>query len=170
MKTVFFDVDTQLDFVSPGGALYVPGAELVIPTVAALNRRASVLVSSVDAHTENDIEFQVWKPHCVMGCLGQRKPAETMVGQIIFEKVTTDAFLSPRMEPLLRELAADRFVVYGVATEICVQFAALGLLATGARVEVVTDAVKQLSLPGMGAFYADFRSRGGVLTTSAEVM
>ena len=170
MKTVFFDVDTQLDFVSPGGALYVPGAERVIPIVAALNRRAPVLVSTVDAHTENDSEFQVWKPHCVVGCLGQRKPSETMVGQIIFDKVTTDAFLSPRMEPLLRELAADRFVVYGVVTEICVRFAAMGLLATGARVEIVTDAVKQLSVSGMDAFYEDFRSRGGVLTTSAGLM
>jgi len=169
MKTVFFDVDTQLDFVSPGGALYVPGGERVIPIVGALNRRASVLVSTVDAHTENDVEFKVWKPHCVVGCLGQRKPVETVVGgkQIVFEKVTTDAFLSPRMDPLLRELAADRFVVYGVVTEICVRFAALGLLATGARVEIVTDAVKQLSVSGMEAFYEDFRSRGGVLTTSA---
>lgn len=172
MKTVFFDVDTQLDFVSPGGALYVPGAELVIPAVAALNRRAEVLVSTVDAHCEDDIEFKVWKPHCVVGCLGQRKPAETVVGgkQFVFEKVTTDAFLSPRMEPLLRELAADRFVVYGVVTEICVRFAAMGLLATGARVEIVTDAVRQLSDANMEEFYADFRSRRGVLTTSRALL
>lgn len=170
MKTVFFDVDTQLDFVSPGGALYVPGAELVIPTVAALNRRAPVLISTVDAHPENDVEFQQWKPHCVVGCLGQRKPAETLVGQKIFEKVTTDAFLNPRMEPLLRELAAERFVVYGVVTEICVRFAALGLLKTGARVEIVTDAVRQLSHTAMDEFYRDFQTLGGVLTTSAELL
>lgn len=172
MKAVFFDVDTQLDFVSPGGALYVLGAELVIPVVAALNRRAESLVSTVDAHTGNDIEFQTWKPHCVAGCLGQRKPVETVVGgkQIVFEKVTTDAFLSPRMQPLLRELAADRFVVYGVVTEICVRFAALGLLATGARVEIVTDAVRQLSDANMEAFYAHFRANGGFLTTSAAVL
>jgi nicotinamidase/pyrazinamidase len=172
MKTVFFDVDTQLDFVSPGGALYVPGAELVIPIIAALNRRAPVLVSTVDAHTEYDREFQQWKPHCVVGCLGQRKASETLVGphQIVFEKVTTDAFQNPRMEPLLRELAAERFVVYGVVTEICVRFAALGLLKTGARVELVTDAVRQLSDADMESFYAEFQARGGVLTTSAGLL
>ena len=30
MKTVFMDVDTQLDFLYPAGALYVPGAERLI--------------------------------------------------------------------------------------------------------------------------------------------
>ena len=86
--TVFFDVDTQLDFVNPSGALYVPGAEKRIPMIAALNRRAQRLVSTVDAHPENDIEFRTWPPHCIMGTLGQRKPSETLVGgsQIIFEK------------------------------------------------------------------------------------
>ena len=40
MKTVFFDIDTQIDFVYPAGALYVPGAERILATVAELNRRA----------------------------------------------------------------------------------------------------------------------------------
>ena len=31
MKTVFFDIDTQIDFVFPAGALYVPGAEIFCP-------------------------------------------------------------------------------------------------------------------------------------------
>ena len=31
MKTVFFDIDTQIDFVYPAGALYVPGAEHILP-------------------------------------------------------------------------------------------------------------------------------------------
>ena len=61
-------------------------------------------------------------------------------------------------------------MVYGVVTEICVRFAALGLLKTGAKVEVLTDAVKELSLPAMQQFYADFESRGGVLTTTATVL
>ena len=38
MTTVFFDVDTQLDFMFPSGALYVPGAETIVERVAALNR------------------------------------------------------------------------------------------------------------------------------------
>ena len=30
MRTVFFDVDTQIDFMFPSGALYVPGAEQIV--------------------------------------------------------------------------------------------------------------------------------------------
>jgi nicotinamidase-related amidase len=31
MKTVFVDVDTQIDFLFPAGALYVPGASGCCP-------------------------------------------------------------------------------------------------------------------------------------------
>ena len=41
MNTAFFDVDTQLDFVLPAGALYVPGAESILPAVVRLNRWAA---------------------------------------------------------------------------------------------------------------------------------
>ena len=30
MSTIFLDVDTQLDFLSPSGVLYVPGAERIV--------------------------------------------------------------------------------------------------------------------------------------------
>jgi len=71
MSTVFFDVDTQLDFLLPAGALYAPGAERIIPTIARLNRWAGehsiAVVSTMDAHAENDPEFARWRPHCVVG-------------------------------------------------------------------------------------------------------
>ena len=67
----FFDIDTQMDFVFPAGALYAKGGERVIPVVAALNRYASAsgipLISSVCAHPENAREFRDWAPHCVAG-------------------------------------------------------------------------------------------------------
>jgi nicotinamidase/pyrazinamidase len=39
--TVFFDIDTELDFLYPAGALYVHGAEAIVDRVAGLNRRAA---------------------------------------------------------------------------------------------------------------------------------
>ena len=83
---VFIDVDTQIDFMLPAGALYVPGAEHVIPAVAALNRfavtRAYRLLSTMDAHAEDDPEFRNWPAHCVAGTLGQRKPASTVMDRV----------------------------------------------------------------------------------------
>ena len=40
-KIIFWDVDTQADFVLPGGKLYVPGAEKLLPNLALLIGAAS---------------------------------------------------------------------------------------------------------------------------------
>ena len=171
MKTAFFDVDTQLDFIFPAGALYVPGAERILPAIARLNKYAAQrgipLVSTMDAHAEDDAEFRAYPAHCVAGTWGQKKPAETLVeGQILFEKVTVDAFESPRASELL---AWDRYVVYGVAAEICVRHVAMGLLKAGKRVELVQDAIRHLNAANAAAFLEEFLARGGTLTSTAAV-
>jgi nicotinamidase/pyrazinamidase len=176
MKTVFFDVDTQNDFMLPAGALYVPGAERMIGVVARLNRWAGEhsipVVSTTDAHAENDPEFARWPAHCVAGTAGQRKPPETLLGgagQILIEKQALDCFTSPDLAGVLERLGADRYVVYGVVTEYCVRLAALGLLKTGAKVEVVTDAVVGLNAADAAKALAEIQKAGGRLTTVAEV-
>jgi nicotinamidase/pyrazinamidase len=191
MKTVFFDVDTQIDFLYPAGALYVPGAETIVDKVAALNQYAArngiVVISDVDAHAEDDLEFQTWRPHCVAGTAGQQKPAATLlekrivipnvptdlaldgVQQVLLEKQTLDCFSDVNLPGLLERLGAERYVVYGVVTEICVKFATDGLLKTGKRVELVTDAVRSLNDVASAEMLASFSARGGVLTTIAEV-
>lgn len=173
MKTVFFDVDTQVDFVRPSGALYVPGSEAILPNVARLNRWAMShgipLLSTADCHAENDPEFRTWPPHCVAGTLGQRKPDETVVGQTVLNKTTLDCFENPALAGILTEWSAERYVVYGVVAEICVRFAAFGLLKTGRRVEIVTDAIKELDAAAMERMLSEFTAAGGVLTTVADV-
>ena len=69
-------MDAQADFMLPGGKLYVPGAEKIIPNIerlvdAAIEGR-SFLVSSGDAHPEGDPEFERFPPHCVSGTPGAR--------------------------------------------------------------------------------------------------
>jgi len=192
VKTVFFDVDTQIDFVFPAGALYAPGAASIVRTVAELNRYASAngipVISTMDAHSENDPEFREWPAHCVVGTVGQQKPAATLldkrivipnrntaervdtVSQILLEKVHLDCFTNPNLDWILDALNADRYVVYGVVTEVCVSFAAFGLLRTGRRVEIVTDAVRALSEGAGSETLERFRREGGVLTTAAAVV
>ena len=191
MKTVFVDVDTQMDFLYPSGALYVPGAEKIVDQIAALNRFAGArgipVISTMDAHAENDSEFQSWPPHCVAGTFGQQKPVSTLlerraalantpgaavpegVPQILLEKQALDCFTNLNLTALLGELAAERYVVYGVVTEICVKFATDGLLKTGKRVELVTDAVRALDATAAEQMFASFTGRGGVLIAMADV-
>jgi nicotinamidase/pyrazinamidase len=193
MKTIFFDVDTQLDFLFPAGALAVPGAEQIAGRLAHLTdfaeRQGIQIISTADAHSEDDPEFKIWKPHCVVGTYGQLKASDTLLSrpliltsapapidpavsqakQIIVEKQMLDCFTNPNLRPLLDQLAADRYVVYGLVSEFCVKCAAFGLLGTGARVELVTDAIKSLNAAEEKELLQTFQAQGGHLTTASEV-
>jgi nicotinamidase/pyrazinamidase len=190
--TVFFDIDTQIDFLYPSGALYVPGAERIVDRLSALNRYAAdhniLVISTMDAHSENDPEFKAWPHHCVVDTVGQAKPASTLlekrltipnrpldlqaeqlsgVQQLLLEKQTFDCFTNVNLAGILAQINADRYVVYGVVTEICVQMAAAGLLKTGKRVELVTDAVRSLSDAASQQMTQKFCAQSGILTTVA---
>jgi len=163
MKKAFFDIDTQIDFLYPAGALYAPGAERIIDPVSRLNRFAAdsgiPLVSSMCAHPENAEEFKVWPPHCVVGTFGQQKPAVTLMKkrvvipntvtelniegaqQIVVEKNDLDLFSNPNIAALMDKIGADEFYVYGAFTEYCVKCAASGLLKHGRKVFLVSDAI-----------------------------
>ena len=191
MSTVFFDIDTQYDFLLPAGALSVPGAERLIAAVATLNRWAAgqgiAVISTMDAHGEDDPEFRVWPGHCIAGTLGQRKPEATLLArrvsvpsraaafdltgtqQVILEKQALDCFTNPNIGEVLRRLDAERCIVYGVVTEYCVRMAAFGLLKTGRAVEIVTDAIETLKREDGEAALAEFTAAGGQLTTLAAV-
>jgi nicotinamidase/pyrazinamidase len=192
MRTVFVDVDAQLDFLFPAGALYVPGAERMVPAIERLNRYAAArgipVLSTMDAHSEDDPEFKTWPPHCIAGTDGQHKAAATLLEkrvvipnrdgaftlagaeQILVEKQTVDVFATLTLSRVVEALGADRFIVYGVVTEICVLSAARGLLATKKQVAVVSDAVKELQADEAGRAYAEIRSLGGSVTTLSEVL
>jgi len=177
VRTVFFDVDTQLDFLVPAGALYVPGAERIVPNLKKLTAYAAAhgipLISTLDTHAEDDLEFSRYgfHPHCVDGTAGHRKISATLghPDQHFIRKSTFDCFSSVLLTPLLERLRADDYVVYGVVTEICVSCAALGLLRTGARVRLVTDAVQSLDPGKAAAFLETFTAQGGEMVTVAGV-
>ena len=60
-------------------------------------------------------------------------------------------------------------MVYGVVTEYCVRFAALGLLETGKPVTLVTDAIETLKREDSDRTLREFTERGGRLATVAEI-
>jgi nicotinamidase/pyrazinamidase len=195
VSTIFFDVDTQLDFLVPAGALYARGAESIAGTLAALTqfalRNGIGLVSTTDAHLTNDPEFRVWPPHCVAGTAGQQKlratlaPSEPLIvsstpmtiapesvhaaQQIIIEKQHTDCFTNPNLLSVLDSLQPERVLVYGLFTEVCVLEAATGLLRAGKRVEIVEDAIWPISPEAGAAALSNLVSAGARLTRAAEI-
>lgn len=116
---LFWDVDTQFDFMHPAGKLYVPGAETIISNLQRLTAFAAQhgipIVASADAHLETDPEFSQYPPHCLVGTPGQKKIEGTLLPdhyiipnhqidlprdlgsypEIIIEKQTVDVFTNP---------------------------------------------------------------------------
>jgi len=193
--TIFWDVDTQVDFMEPEGKLYVPGAERLRPNLKRLTEYAAangvLVVGDVDVHQEDDPEFQQYPPHCLAGTPGAGKIPETVLPhqyripnrkvtlpaevlsyqQIMLEKQTLDVFDNPNTEDVLKLLGKEREVIlYGVVTECCVHLAAKGLLERGYRVQLVRDAVQYWDEEKGRATLALVQELGGRLVTTEEVL
>ncbi|MGH2920633.1 MAG: cysteine hydrolase family protein [Gaiellaceae bacterium] len=87
-RVIFWDVDTQVDFMLPDGKLYVPGAEETAPAMRRLLDAARetgiVHVASADDHELTDPEISdepdfmnTYPPHCLRGTRGAQKIPET---------------------------------------------------------------------------------------------
>lgn len=101
---IFWDVDTQVDFILANGRLAVPDAEAIIPALARLTAYAHAnnirIVASADDHDVGHAEIvdagsANWKstfpPHCMRGTVGQRKiPQTTLRDPVLIEPVPFD--------------------------------------------------------------------------------
>ena len=85
---LFWDVDTQVDFLSPDGKLYVQNAERRLPNLerltAAAQRHDVPVLASADDHEPGDAEISddpdwenTFPPHCMRGTPGADRVAET---------------------------------------------------------------------------------------------
>ena len=103
MSVVFWDVDTQHDFMKADGKLYVPGAETIIPNLKRLTDYAHEhgirIVASADDHVPGHRELsdtpdfrQTFPPHCMRGTPGQAKIPETgLRAPLVIEPEQRDA-------------------------------------------------------------------------------
>jgi len=195
-NVVLWEVDTQKDFMLPGGKLYVPGAERLLPNIKELTDAARqghvFLVSHGCFHTKDDPEFSTFPPHCVKGTPGAGFVPEALTEhvvnvpnepkaalprdlsqyqQILLEKQTLDIFESRHADELLKRLDhAAEFVVFGVVTEYCVRLAAKGLLERGRRVSLVEDAIKTLNAQDGQRAISELQSLGARLTTTNQAL
>lgn len=191
MKGFFFlDVDTQRDFMLPGGALYVTGAERLLPRIKKLFefalRHEVFVLSTADAHAPDDSEFRLFPPHCVAGTTGQKKLPDTLFArhfvlpnrpsdrslaetvrqnpQVVVEKQALDVFTNPVMPRLLKVLPG-RAVVFGVTTEYCVRHAVMGLRQAGAKAVVLTDAIAAVQQQSGHQALQEMQAAGAELST-----
>jgi nicotinamidase/pyrazinamidase len=195
-KAVLWEVDVQEDFMFPGGKLYVPGAEKIIPNikrlVSAASDRHALIVSSGDSHPENDPEFNTFPLHCLRGSPGARIIPEgmsacfktipndpsfqipsdlTRLQQVVLEKQTIDVFDNPHAGDIVERLGPDaEFIVFGVVTEYCVRCAAKGLLERGRKVAIVSDAIETLKADDGRRALDELQALGARLITTDQAL
>ena len=86
---LFWNVDTQFDFISPQGKLYVPGAELLKPNWAKLTQLAKsksiTVINTADWHCTNSAELSsnpdyiaTFPLHCLANTQGAELIEETV--------------------------------------------------------------------------------------------
>ena len=193
---VFWDVDTQIDFIESDGKLHVPGADKLKTNfrhLTKLGAEKARLCGSVDAHLPNDPEFKDWPEHCVYGTPGQHKVTETLSeavlfipsvqltqnqlleaadysGQVIFEKQDINVRTNPNVKPFIELIKPDLVVIYGFVSEICVDNA-VKLFASDLHYEtvVVSDAIKELDKTKSESCKSNWIELGVKLINTSEV-
>jgi len=195
---IFFDIDTQNDFMKPDGALYVPEAETISGNLAKLLAAAEeyriTTISSRCAHEPGDPEFAVFPPHCLEGTEGAKRIFASSPGlprtEIAFDataepgarlteghhyvvgKRVFDLFSNCWLDGLRREgqFNGETCIVFGVATDYCVRACVLGLAAVGARVLVVEDAIRGVAAETTTRTLVEWQEAGVGITTTSEVL
>jgi nicotinamidase/pyrazinamidase len=199
-SVIFWVVDTQADFMLPGGKLYVPGAEKLIPNMKRLTDAARqglvLLVGDACVHAPDDPEFARFGPHCVRGTPGSEMIPETQADrvlripnqagarvpedlssyqQVILEKQTLDVFENRNTETVLKRVSkftdeSAEIYVFGVATEYCVRLAAKGLLQRGRRVSLIRDAIEALNADEGQKTILELTSLGARFVTTEQAL
>ncbi len=179
-SVLFWNVDTQIDFVEPDGKLYVQDAEKLKfkwQEITSLAKEYNIrIVNTADSHTFDSKEISLspnlintFPVHCIKGTKGEQfisetKPKNALVfdwnkhyniinelsrnpsRNIIIKKDAFNVFVgNPYSEEILKILQPKIVIVYGVTTNVCVDFAVMGLVKKVPEVFVISDAIKELA-------------------------
>lgn len=192
---VLVDVCTQRDFLATDGANPCCNASDVrgnVKRLMALARWAHLpAISCVDARRACEARG-LPRPDCVVGTLGQRKLSATLLPsrvhvdcdnflcvpldllehyqQVILVKHHRDPFTNPKLDRLLTEIPAKRFVVFGAGLETSIRLLVLGLLLRGRRVALVSDACGWWSPDEGDMTFRQLSAKSCELLTTAQLI
>ena len=156
-------------------------------------------VASADDHLHADAEIAdepdwetTFPAHCLRGTRGAARIAETAQGdplpladaaetpariaellggrrEVLLHKHHLDVFTNPNAETLVGALGIEHAVVFGVATDLCVDRTAMGLRRLGVRVTVALDACVGLDADRVAACRTAWDGAGVAVSSVVEV-
>ncbi|MCK5117282.1 MAG: isochorismatase family protein [Candidatus Aegiribacteria sp.] len=148
-KCALLVVDMLHYFADPGGRVYLPSTEAIIPRIATLLKHWRKIGGTV-----------VYTQHCHrgsedLGMLGKffsdfircgKKESEIipelspLPGEKIFRKNTYDAFYRTKLDGFLRSRSVEQVLVTGVLTQMCCETTARSAFVRGYEVYIPADA------------------------------
>ncbi len=180
-KTIFFDVDTQKEFMQKNRKLYVPGAELIIPNLKRITQFAAErkipIIASIDLCNsdklsenhekipETSVKNFVAIPHFDLG----EEVGSKINGQsLLVIKKSHSPFSNPNLSRILKKF--NKAYVYGVATDFCVKATVLGLRDMEIETYVITDAIKPVYGENEQKNLHLFEKNGAKFVTTEELI
>jgi nicotinamidase/pyrazinamidase len=111
-KLIFWDVDTQFDFMKPEGTMYVPGAETIIEKVSEVRKLALQngysVIADIDWHSLSNEEIsespdfnKTFPPHCMAGSPGSERLG--YLGDVPIEYVEIDKMPADELKRLVEK-------------------------------------------------------------------
>jgi ureidoacrylate peracid hydrolase len=178
-RTAVLIVDMLNEFCKPGGAMVLPGYELLVPPqrrlIEAARRVRCPILFIVDSHRANlrqDREFLKRTPHCLEGSWGARVIDELgpREDDIYVVKRRYSAFFGTDLDLTLKDLGIEGVVVTGVVTNICVRSTVHDAFFLGYTVVVPEDCVAATGPREQASSLYDIATHFGTVCDSSQVI
>lgn len=154
MANAVIVTDMLRGFMEPGCALYCgERARRIIQPIRRLLEKESAAGSHIfyicDNHDPDDLEFNMFPPHCVTGSTETEViPEFSHIPGDIITKQRYSSFYGTGMAAKLARLKPDKIIVCGVCTDICVCYTVADARARDYPVEVPVDCVASFNERG----------------------
>ena len=147
--------DVQEAFTRKGN-LASPECTAAIPRVVSLVKEAldagTPVVFTKDSHVENDLEFKMFPPHCIVGTDEHDLVEELRVFEpdaaAVIQKRRYSAFFDTELEKVLEQLDPDEVQIIGFCTDICVLYTTSDLRNRDYAVVVRKEGCETFNAPG----------------------
>lgn len=124
---LFWNVDTQIDFMTPDGKLYAPGAESIQPALGAITKLAAFnniqVINTADYHYSNSAELSsnpdfvnTFPEHCMANSIGAEYISETKpegkFSEILWNKIYNNKEIKEAVQSRNIIIRKDAFDVF----------------------------------------------------------
>ena len=178
-RTGILVVDMVNDFCKPGGAMVLPGCEVLVPhqraVLDAARETGAAIVWIHDSHRRamrREREFLKRSPHCIEGTWGVEIIEElgARPDDIHVVKHRYSGFFQTDLDLVLKDMMIDQVVVFGVVTNICVRSTVHDAFFNGYEVVVPKDCCAGTGIREHDSTLYDIATHFGVVSRAANVV